>query len=117
MGDKGKAGRTILRNAMLLVEDYHVVNAPKTEHMLALTRPVSWQPPSHGLYKVNIDGAVFLKRKQVGARVVIRDGDGEVIVALSKRWGFLLGAIEAGEKTDDLGEKKRDDRYERKEES
>ena len=117
MGDKGKAGRTILRNAMLLVEDYHVVNAPKTEHMLALNEPVSWQPPSHGLYKVNIDGAVFLKRKQAGARVVIRDGDGEVIVALSKRWGFLLGAIEAGEKTDDLGEKKRDDRYERKEES
>ena len=28
MGDKGKAGRIILRNAMLLVEDYRVINAP-----------------------------------------------------------------------------------------
>ena len=95
MGGKGKAGRTILRNAMLLVEDYHVVNAPKTEHMLAPTGPVSWQPPSHGLYKVNIDGAVFSKRKQARAGVVIRDGDGEVIATLSKQWGFPLEAIEA----------------------
>ena len=103
MGGKGKAGRTILRNAMLLVVDYHVANAPKTEHLLVPTGSVSWQPPSNGLYKVNIDGAVFSKRKHAGAGVVIRDGGGEVIGALSKRWGFPLGAIEAKAKAWEAG--------------
>ncbi|XP_050241342.1 uncharacterized protein LOC126690265 [Quercus robur] len=103
MGGKGKAGRTILRNAMLLVEDYRVANAPKTEHTVAPTRPVSWQPPSHGFYKVNIDEAVFSKRKQARAGVVIRDGEGEVIAALSKQWKFPLGATEAEAKAWEAG--------------
>lgn len=44
---------------------------------------------------MNIDGAVFSKRKQVGARVIIRNGEGEMIAALCKRWQYPLGAIEA----------------------
>ena len=52
---------------------------------------------------MNIDGAVFSKRKQAGARVVIRDGDGEMTAALSKQWGFPLGAIEAEAKAWEAG--------------
>ena len=95
MGGKGKAGRTILKNAMNLVVDYQSANRAKTEHLRKTPVTVSWQPPSHGYYKVNIDGAVFSKRKQVGAGVVIRDREGEVIAALSKRWKYPLGALEA----------------------
>ena len=53
--------------------------------------------------RVNIDGAVFLKRKQAGAGVVIRDREGEVIVALSKKWKYPLGAIEAKAKAWEVG--------------
>lgn len=49
---------------------------------------------NQGSYKVNTDGAVFSKRKEVGFGVVIRDCHGEVIAALSKRMAGLLGALE-----------------------
>ena len=52
---------------------------------------------------MNIDGAVFSKRKQAGAGVVIRDGEGEVIAALSKWWKFPLGATEAVAKAWEAG--------------
>ena len=103
MGGNGKAGRTILRNAMNLVAEYQSANEAKTEHLRVTTATVSWQPPSHGHYKVNIDGAVFTKRKQAGAGVVIRDCEGEVIATLSKRWKFPLGAIEAEAKAWEMG--------------
>ena len=103
MGGKGKAGRTILKNAMNLVVDYQSANRAKTEHLRKTPVTVSWQPPSHGYYKVNIDGAVFSKRKQVGAGVVIRDREGEVIAALSKRWKYPLGALEAKAKVWEVG--------------
>ena len=85
-GGKGKAGRTILRTAMHLVEEYQTASDSKTENLVAPSSLVSWQPPNHGYYKVNIDGAVFSKRKQAGAGVIIRDCEGEVIAALSKKW-------------------------------
>ena len=46
-----------------------------------------------GCYKVNVDGAVFSKRKQVGVGVVICDSFGEVVVALSKKMVLLLGTL------------------------
>ncbi|XP_075661932.1 uncharacterized protein LOC142631608 [Castanea sativa] len=81
MGGKGKTGRTILRNAMHLVEEFWLANEEKTKYQAELVPLVSWQPPSQG--------------KQAGAGVIIRDGAGEVIAALSKKWKCPLGAIEA----------------------
>lgn len=37
---------------------------------------VKWVPPLSGCYKVNVDGAVFSKRKLVNLGVVIRDDAG-----------------------------------------
>nr|XP_023914116.1 uncharacterized protein LOC112025671 [Quercus suber] len=88
---------------MQLVKEYRVANVPEIEHSVAPFGSASWQPPSHSHYKVNIDGAVFSKRKQAGAGVVIRDGEGEVIAALSKRWRYPLGAIEAEAKAWKVG--------------
>ena len=42
-----------------------------------------------------MDGVVFTNRKQAGVGVIIRNGNGEVITALSKKWKCPLGAIEA----------------------
>ena len=64
---------------------------------------VSWKPPSHGLYKINLDGAVFSKNKQAGAGVIIRNEAGEVIAALSKKWKCPLGALEAEAKALEVG--------------
>ena len=103
MGSKGKASRTILRNTMNLVAEYQSANGAKTEYLRVTLAMVSWQPPSHEHYKVNIDSAVFSKRKQARAGVVIRDREGEVIAALSKKWKYPLGAIEAEVKAWEVG--------------
>ena len=50
-----------------------------------------------------MDGAVFTNRKQAGTGVIIRDGNGEVIAALSKKWKCPLGAIEAEAKALEAG--------------
>ena len=64
---------------------------------------VVWQPPSHGHYKVNTDGAVFSNRKQADVGVIIRDDSSEVVAALSKKWNCPLGAVEAEAKALEVG--------------
>ena len=45
----------------------------------------SWQPPSPGQYKVNVDGALFAVENTAGLGVVIKDEHGQVIVSLFER--------------------------------
>ena len=56
---------------------------------LVLTRQppneTKWRPPQLGHYKVNVDGAVFVKKKQVGVGV---------IAALSRKLALPLGVLE-----------------------
>ncbi|XP_030959214.1 uncharacterized protein LOC115981185 [Quercus lobata] len=103
MGGKGKAGRTILRNAMNLVDELHAANEQRLEAQVETTPTISWQPPSRGCYKVNMDGMVFSNSKQAGAGVIIRDEAGEVVAMLSKKWKCPLGAIEAEAKAMEVG--------------
>ena len=103
MGGKGRVGRTVLKNAIHLVEEFRVANEAITEQRMGPEATVSWKPPSHGLYKINLDGAVFSKNKQVGAGVIIRNEVGEVIAALSKKWKWPLGALEAEAKALEAG--------------
>ncbi|XP_075661709.1 uncharacterized protein LOC142631428 [Castanea sativa] len=53
-----------------------------------------WRPPRHGVYKINVDGAVFIGLKSCGIRVVIRNKGGQIIGALSKNLPLPLGALE-----------------------
>ena len=96
-------GRTILQSAMHLVEEFWLTNEEKTEYQADPVPMATWQPPSQGFYKVNMDGTVFTNRNQAGVGVIIRDGNGEVIVALSKKWKCPLGAIEAEAKALEAG--------------
>ena len=53
-----------------------------------LSEPVlqqCWLPPSEQLYNVNVDGAVFKGRKESGVGAIIRDANGLVVAALSKK--------------------------------
>ena len=103
MRGKGKVGRTILRNVIYLVGEFWLANEAKTKNRVEAAPLVSWQPPRQGYYKVNIDDVVFSNRKQVGASVIIRDGAGEVIATLNKKWKCPLGAIEAEAKALEAG--------------
>ena len=49
-------------------------------------------PPEHG-YKVNIDGAVFAHIQQAGVGGVIRDHEGKVTAAMSKKIHQPLGPL------------------------
>ena len=55
------------------------------------------------VYKVNVDGTVFLSQKQAGIGVIIRDSQGNFIVGLSKKLNTPLGAIEAEAKAFEEG--------------
>ena len=52
---------------------------------------------------MNVDGAVFTKRKQVRVGVVVRDGEGQVIATLCKKLDNPLGPLEAEAKAMEIG--------------
>ena len=64
---------------------------------------IKWVPPQAGCYKVNVDGAVFSKRKQAGMGVVVRDGIGQEIAALCRKMYTLLGPLETEAKAMEIG--------------
>ena len=74
---------------------------------LVLTRQppneTKWRPPQPGHYKVNVDGAVFAKKKQVGVGVIIGDSAGMVIAALSRNFALPLGVLETEAKAMEVG--------------
>ncbi|KAG2712768.1 hypothetical protein I3760_04G141500 [Carya illinoinensis] len=49
-----------------------------------INKVVRWHPPPNDFLKLNIDGATFLEYSVVGIGVVLRDHNGEVVVACSK---------------------------------
>lgn len=55
------------------------------------------------MFKVNVDGAVFSAQKEVGIGVIIRDDEGRVEAALSKKLYTLLGAVEVEVKAFEAG--------------
>ncbi|XP_075643888.1 uncharacterized protein LOC142615057 [Castanea sativa] len=67
------------------------------------SQAVKWVPSQAGRYKVNVDGAVFSKRKQVGVGVVIRDDVGQVVAVLSKKLDIPLGPLETKAKAMEIG--------------
>ena len=63
----------------------------------------SWMPPLPTRYKINVDGAVFAAQKLVGIGVIVRDSDGSLIGACSKKLRFPLGAVEVEAKAVEFG--------------
>lgn len=63
------------------VQDHH-----QTPDVHPNEKPVQrWKPPKVDFFKVNVDGVVFADQNASGIRVIVRDGDGEVIAALSEK--------------------------------
>ena len=47
--------------------------------------PLAWVPPSLGLCKINVDGALSRTKKLAGIGVVIRDHRGRILAALCRK--------------------------------
>ena len=87
-------GLAVVRSSLRLLDEFQVANENPQPPRLANITETKWCPPQPGSYKVNVDGAVFTKRKQAGIGVVIRDSAGEVVAALSQKLARPLGALE-----------------------
>ena len=93
-GGRKLAAAEIYGTASRLREEYvaaqEVSNQPRDNPIDQLR----WLPPPHGWYKVNADGAVFLKHKWAGIGVIARDDQGRVVASMSQRLQAPLAALE-----------------------
>ena len=67
-----------------MVEEYFDAQKPKP---MVTPRParVHWSPPTENLYKVNFNAALFEHLGFAGLGVLVRDGRGNVLAALSQK--------------------------------
>ena len=73
----------LLQQARERVSDFLQHN---TVSVAPVGRPLAhWQPPGPGLYKVNVDGALFYADNTAGLGVVVRNEHGQVMASLSER--------------------------------
>ena len=63
----------------------------------------SWTLPTAPNYKVNVDGVVFSHIRGSGVEVVIRDHEGNVVAAMSKKLLQPLGLVEIEVKVMEIG--------------
>jgi len=68
-----------------------------------LVRVAGWTPPPLSMYKVNLDGAVFLAQKATGVGVLIRNSHSQVVAVMSKKNNAPLGALVAKAKAFEVG--------------
>ena len=93
LGSPRQSSEEMIYKAQTLLADFQVAHLrclqPKTAD------DSRWTPSSFPWYKVNTDAAVFKNSKSVGIGVVVRDHEGSVLAALSKRPPLPLGPLEA----------------------
>ncbi|XP_042983363.1 uncharacterized protein LOC122312776 [Carya illinoinensis] len=72
-----------VNNALSLQQEYAQVQLFDVSNQ-KITKVVRWHPPPDDFLKLNIDGATFPEYSVAGIGVVLRDQQGEVVVACSK---------------------------------
>lgn len=102
-GGKKKSGREMAHWAATYLAKYTTATElPGPPTPTEVLRSL-WEPPPGNWYKVNVDGALLTEHKSAGVSVIIRDSEGWVEAALSKRLEVPLGALEAEAKAFETG--------------
>lgn len=91
-GGRHCAGKALVRCSASMVEDYRAANERICSMDPAIQ--VKWHPPDSPRFKMNVDGVVFKNQRAFGSRMVIRDAQGLVLAAISKRIPANLAALE-----------------------
>ena len=100
-GGKRKTGCELVQwTSQYLREYYAAIDRPAKVPDVQVAR---WTPPPSDKYKINVDGAVFKDQKAAGVGVFIRDCNGQVIAALSKKINAPLGPLEVEAKVVKVG--------------
>ena len=81
-GGVSRNGLPIVRSSLQILDEFQVANETPQTTGASTTKEIKWNPPQPGSYKINVDGAVFSKQKQLGIGVVIHGSVGEVTAAL-----------------------------------
>ncbi|XP_023898674.2 uncharacterized protein LOC112010558 [Quercus suber] len=102
-GGKCKNGKTIEGEARKYVKEFRAACLSERQEAQPAPRVEQWTPPPQGMYKVNVDAAVFKKQRCCGIGVVIRNDKGQMMGALSKQISLLWGALEAEAKVTETG--------------
>ena len=92
-GEAPKTVKKLILEATQLVTEYQALqDYPISTNN---TLPTQWSPPVSGVFKANVDGAVFNDLSSAGIGVVLRDDKGRVAGALSQKIYAPLGPLGA----------------------
>ena len=80
-GGTKKTGEALVKWIAQYLVEYRSVNS--SLELVPRSQDVRWSPPPTARYKMNVDEAVFITQKSAGVGVLIRDEQGQVVVALS----------------------------------
>ena len=101
-GKRKRIGRDIVQWMSQYLAKYLAAN--DSPRLTSLETPIPhWTRPTGLRYKVNVDGAVFKSQKTAGVGVVVRDSNGLVVAALSRKINSPLGALEVEAKAVEAG--------------
>ena len=92
-GEAPKIVENLIFEAIQFVTTYQALQDCLT--LLEIPLPPQWTPPVSGVFKANVNGAVFKDHSSAGIGVVLRDDKGSVIGALSQRIYASLGPFKA----------------------
>lgn len=94
------AKSTAAKEASIYADEYRLGNAPSASPGSPNTsvRP-RWHPPDPGWFKLNVDEVVFKESGCCCIGVLIRNGRGETMGAMTKKLPLPLGALEVEAKT------------------
>ena len=93
--------KAIVKDADLLVEDFNSMNTIVKQPVPPRTQ--GWSPPIEGWYKVNVDGVLFREPSSCGIEVVIRNDQGQIMGAMSKKLNLPINAVEVEAKVFEEG--------------
>ena len=91
-GEEPKKKENLILEASRFISEFQAVQDPPIPSVCS--SQTSWLPPEPGVYKANVDGAVFKNLSSAGMGVLIRDCKGQVVAALSQLLFAPLGPLE-----------------------